>query len=1340
MQIKYKFLILTMLLCSWNSFLSAQDPRPFWVLNSNESDDTKKYVARESITLQNSGTGFYFKAEGGKTFSAKIDAGLLFPPTIDTYLMPDGVHTSSNPADGVAVGSIPGQFGVSPTGGASYSIPIESPAGINGMKPNLTLVYNSQGGNGTTGIGWQISGLSVIGKTMKNIFSDSIVSGLDLSKREKYMIDGNTLLGLANIYGSDGATYQTENKTYSLIKSMGQVNNVLVDPFNRTCSEYTSYPVSFIVTSKDGQTVEYGNTNFTKIIPIQVIVSRDGNTSTVKYSQPLQWLINKVTDANGNFMTFSYVEDAGIIPTIKSINYGDLSIEFDYDQKAIIAKSFINGYYLLDKYLLRHIRIISKGTKTVKTTLKQYDLNYDYDSKKGKYFLKDVALVGLDNVKINSTKIEWGNDYSTINTNTTLIPNTSNYWSEESNKNFTSCDIDGDGTSEVVEFFHRVDYTSRGNGNDSFSLGDYVRVHKMKLENGVVSFDRTLPPYTIGGSFAFPDFKSLNEGGFFADFKGDGKKTIIVPIYKEDNGQKGERIKDVISGLSFDQLFSYSSEMGVHAVGDINNDGVDEIILMEKAYYSRVPGPKGKIYYIENNKVIVDEFNFSGSIVSADRSLISGKPKSIFISDFNGDGLKDLMITTEIGCFFMKNNGSVKRTDGIFHVSFTEMSNNIITDFNSSSLKIKPGDFNGDGLIDFVINQNYVWKLFINNGRWGFDNYPLQDSNNSNLYTDKYDLIVTDFNHDGKSDIILQNSDYSTVPDPNDPYNPGANITTFNNVAVNWYASTGLKFNLDNTDISLDENLDLNKNSVEGDFNMDGKADIVNCKPTASAGTTLNFYSTLNTTTTNFNSNFEANQVKSITDGMGIKTEVEYRALTYDKLTDQNLFYTKGAGSVYPVADFTAPINCVRSVKQPIDNVNTSTTEYQYSGAKVQLTGKGFLGFTSQKSSNVTTNKYVVSTTELEYPYCLPKTQTVVTSALTGGNSTTNGEISRVVTTITNTKSTDKVYTSLLSSSVETNSLNGISKTTNYNSYDTSGNLTGVEIIQGDLTTTQTIGYGQFGSWAWCPNKPISNITTKTLKGEPLVYTREKTYDYNTTSGNLIQQISDPTDTKNKVTTTYPDFDTWGHPITVKVETPGKTPRTSYVKYTDSGRFVDYEINHLGEKTKYEWGDEITGLLSSKTDYQDHVTSYTYNGLGQLTETKYANGIRKANVMQWAKSDNIYGAKYYDYSETSGSAPVWVWYDVYGREILKQTFGLNSNTINVFTKYKNDGKVDCVSEPSFVETVDKVATNKWAAKYTYNDPYGRVTSVVTPIGETITKYKDSEKKTEVITPEGLSIT
>jgi hypothetical protein len=92
-----------------------------------------------------------------------------------------------------AVGTIPGQVSASPNGAATYTIPIELPAGINGMQPNLSLNYNSQGGDGPFGMGWNLSGLPTINKSIKSIFSDNAICGIENSTSNAYALNGQRL-------------------------------------------------------------------------------------------------------------------------------------------------------------------------------------------------------------------------------------------------------------------------------------------------------------------------------------------------------------------------------------------------------------------------------------------------------------------------------------------------------------------------------------------------------------------------------------------------------------------------------------------------------------------------------------------------------------------------------------------------------------------------------------------------------------------------------------------------------------------------------------------------------------------------------------------------------------------------------------------------------------------------------------------------------------------------------------------------------------------------------------------------------------------------------------------
>jgi len=61
--------------------------------------------------------------------------------------------------DAQTVGRTPGQFNVSRTGSAQYSIPIWAPPGPRGMQPSVSLFYDSQSSIGPLGIGWSLAGL-----------------------------------------------------------------------------------------------------------------------------------------------------------------------------------------------------------------------------------------------------------------------------------------------------------------------------------------------------------------------------------------------------------------------------------------------------------------------------------------------------------------------------------------------------------------------------------------------------------------------------------------------------------------------------------------------------------------------------------------------------------------------------------------------------------------------------------------------------------------------------------------------------------------------------------------------------------------------------------------------------------------------------------------------------------------------------------------------------------------------------------------------------------------------------------------------------------------------------
>lgn len=98
-----------------------------------------------------------------------------------------------------------GELSVSLTGGATYNIPIVVPPGINGIEPQISLSYNSQGGNGLAGFGWNVSGISVITRIPSTKFHDNNTDGVDFDLQDR-------LTGFNDNNGNRSHTYDPSGR------------------------------------------------------------------------------------------------------------------------------------------------------------------------------------------------------------------------------------------------------------------------------------------------------------------------------------------------------------------------------------------------------------------------------------------------------------------------------------------------------------------------------------------------------------------------------------------------------------------------------------------------------------------------------------------------------------------------------------------------------------------------------------------------------------------------------------------------------------------------------------------------------------------------------------------------------------------------------------------------------------------------------------------------------------------------------------------------------------------------------------------------------------------------
>ncbi|MBQ2188838.1 MAG: hypothetical protein II401_09840, partial [Bacteroidales bacterium] len=350
-------------------------------LNSNSS---YHYTASSRIDLN---PGFSYAPNTGKSALFEIDPMMVFPPSA-------GITGGPNPTvDNGVVGAIGGIVNISALGGAVYSIPLLMPPGIGNMIPNIAITYNNQAGNGLLGWGWNLSGLSSIVRTGQTLFHDLNETAVNFTD-DRYLLDGSRLMLCNGTYGGNGSIYKTEIDDMSKIVAY---------------SEGYSGPSRFVVYKKDGTIGEYGHTEDSRIEP--------QNRNDVV----LTWLVNKISDRDGNSIVFHYNENQSSGEWyINNIEYtlNEISgvntmykIEFVYDDRTDVESGYVMSNVVQNKKILGSIIIKHMTTNSI---LYEYSFEYIAPGVYGNnnFLYNRLQKIGMtaDGMQLNPTIISWNKE------------------------------------------------------------------------------------------------------------------------------------------------------------------------------------------------------------------------------------------------------------------------------------------------------------------------------------------------------------------------------------------------------------------------------------------------------------------------------------------------------------------------------------------------------------------------------------------------------------------------------------------------------------------------------------------------------------------------------------------------------------------------------------------------------------------------------------------------------------------------------------------------------------------------------------------------------------------
>jgi hypothetical protein len=181
-----------------------------------------------------------------------VNAGFMVSCALDDGADLDGEKVSETRQAVVVattsdVGTLPGNFSVSPRGIGSYVVPLFTPPGRSGMSPQLSVSYSSSGaGDGHVGVGWSVSGgMSMIHRCVKNSRRHTRPQTISFinSVAEQYCLDGQPLVLVNGINGTVGAEYRTEPESFA---------KIVIDAVK------DAQPAGFTVFERDGRIQTYG--------------------------------------------------------------------------------------------------------------------------------------------------------------------------------------------------------------------------------------------------------------------------------------------------------------------------------------------------------------------------------------------------------------------------------------------------------------------------------------------------------------------------------------------------------------------------------------------------------------------------------------------------------------------------------------------------------------------------------------------------------------------------------------------------------------------------------------------------------------------------------------------------------------------------------------------------------------------------------------------------------------------------------------------------------------------------------------------------------------------------
>jgi RHS repeat-associated protein len=1341
----------------------------------------------------------------GQTTTQSVTLTVVAVPT-SAAPNPDQVIPASYPTP--AIGTTAGSFGVSDSGAAGYTIPIQVPPGVAGMQPNLALTYSSQGGNGLVGVGWSLSGLSVITRCPETIIQDgqrlTINYDTDLTN-DRFCLDGQRLVPISGpvavtdtIYSAGGTAaykyeYRTELETYTKIESyQEQSPAALFGPYR------------FRVWMKSGQILDFGSRYW--------IVTAGWTQAPIYAGVPQArpnvakvWVLDRVIDRSANFMEIDYADRASSgepgyqlanvlhiqqncgqsrfpnaptvaqpIGALPNVEYWPTAIRY-YAQDAVASEcgSSLNNQVLFsyqnipsqsalasrDRYydsgagqtsLSKRLISIATSVDAVGlgagTPAKTYNLSYTTSQQTQRNLLQSVQECGADGVCLPATQFEWAQQNWNATGKSFAVTNVSLPFGINSTGQRWVGDWNGDGKSDVFAWVNgammvclstgsgfNCGYISGlvgfGNNPDNFELMDvngdgrvdlvYASgsTYLVCLSNG--DFTCTVP----AGSWTTA---TPNGPTFRGDFDGDGRIDVLTYL--------GNGVYQTC--LTRDTGFQcYTQNVG----------NVDTTV--GGTFYPAYPYSTCGTYNTTVNGTAITEppgtscEDFSGANVQY----------QVLIADMNGDGRADLVrrrdqsSSSELWKTCFSDFGVNRPNQWVCHDRFVQ---GPLGNVNNTVVY----DFNGDGIADFASSNsgNSAWRVCLSAGDGAFE---FNDANihwdstqnqwvdsNGNIISFYYDpstpsgltkrcrdwsavggsdgtkAIYGDFNGDGRTDIATNSGNVWTVC-----------LSTGSNFACSTWPGPYIS----NT------NPDLNQWVITGDFDGDGKTDIL-----CLAGSCANQLGLSSGPAT-------GDVLTKITTGLGAITQV-----TYAPLTDSSVYY-RGSGATTSATeiDIQSPMYVVKTTQASDGLGGFYTSSYFYENLRGRTDGHGLYGFAKRRmrdGNNVVTETEYQRVAAGNYPTqwtivgrplyvrkYAPSSASYVAditnvAAFNGGTALFNGNL-KLVNRSSNTwqprNSTSCNYASCggtptvregllaqtLAESWELDGTSSPSTTTtipiaSIDSYGNPGQVT-VSTSDGYSKVTANTYLSEVGIY-WALGKLTSAIVTTTKPGAPSVQ-RKSSFTYHGMTANcasasplpqaygyLCSEIIEP-DYATDSATSYSlwqeidyQYDKYGNRINSVVQFKERDgtakSRSTSNAFGYNGRFATSMTNALGQQETRQF-DTRFGTVTQQQSPNGIVATGLFDSFGRKYGERAfdVNGYKVSEAFSPVEATGLQGReKYRTRTQVSGGTETQSYFDELQRNVRTLGKGFaNGSYAQTTAVFDNLGRKYQVTKPAGGGTV-----------------------------------------------------